>query len=68
MLYSRMDSKEAAAQAITDKQGSDVNGYIVRCSWGKEVGDVTRVLATPTQHMPMNVCDTCVKYLLSTHC
>jgi len=37
--FIKLDSKEAAARAITDTHGTDVNGYTVKCSWGKEGGD-----------------------------
>ena len=34
-----MLSKESAAQAIVGLNGSEVGGFTVRCSWGKESSD-----------------------------
>ena len=32
----RFDSKESACKAIVEVNGSEVGGFIVKCSWGKE--------------------------------
>jgi len=48
-LRCRFDNHTDAAQAITAKHGSTLEGYTVKCSWGKEgaavqgttVGNVT---------------------------
>lgn len=34
--FIRFDSKKAATEAIVGMHGSDVGGYSVKCSWGKE--------------------------------
>lgn len=33
--FVRFDTKEAAAKAIADLNGSELNGQAIRCSWGK---------------------------------
>lgn len=35
----RFDGKESACKAIVEVNGTEVGGYIVRCSWGKESND-----------------------------
>ncbi|XP_067937316.1 cytotoxic granule associated RNA binding protein TIA1-like isoform X2 [Watersipora subatra] len=37
--FVRLNSKESAAQAIVGLNGSEIGGYTVRCSWGKESSD-----------------------------
>ena len=32
----RFNSKSTAAQAIVSMNGADVNGFTIKCSWGKE--------------------------------
>lgn len=34
--FIKMDSKDAATKAIVATHGSQINGYTVKCSWGKE--------------------------------
>lgn len=41
-LLSRLEAKDAAAQAIVGLNGSEVGGFMVRCSWGKESNDGPR--------------------------
>lgn len=33
--FVRFDSKDAAAKAIAEMNGSELNGQSIRCSWGK---------------------------------
>ena len=35
-LIFRFDNHNDAAQAITSKHGSTLEGYTIKCSWGKE--------------------------------
>ena len=35
-----MDSKEAAAKAIVGTHGSEINGCMAKCSWGKELSEL----------------------------
>lgn len=34
--FIRFNSKSTAAQAIVSMNGADINGYTIKCSWGKE--------------------------------
>jgi nucleolysin TIA-1/TIAR len=34
--FIKMESKDAATKAIVATHGSQINGYTVKCSWGKE--------------------------------
>ena len=38
--FVRFDSKDSAARAIADMNGSELNGQAIRCSWGKTEGNV----------------------------
>jgi len=40
--FVRLEAKDAAAQAIVGLNGSEVGGFMVRCSWGKESNDGPR--------------------------
>ena len=42
MFSFRLEAKDAAAQAIVGLNGTDVGGFNVRCSWGKESNDGSR--------------------------
>lgn len=37
--FVKFANKESAAAAILNLNGSEVNGHIIKCSWGKEAGD-----------------------------
>lgn len=39
--FIRMDKKESACRGIVSVHGTDVNGYVVKCSWGKDPTDIT---------------------------
>ena len=34
--FNRLDNHADAARAITNKHGSQLEGYTIKCSWGKE--------------------------------
>lgn len=56
-LCCRLHSKEAAARAIVGVHGTELNGYQVRCSWGKEVPEPSGVqspqkVPAPAPSMP----------------
>ncbi|ESN95132.1 hypothetical protein HELRODRAFT_186005 [Helobdella robusta] len=38
--FVRMDKKESACNGIVGVHGTDVNGYPVKCSWGKDPSDL----------------------------
>ena len=40
-ILCRFDNKTSAAQAIVAVHGTELNGTIVKCSWGKESNDQT---------------------------
>lgn len=44
----RFDSKKAATEAIVGTHGADINGYSVRCSWGKETPDTSSSASAQT--------------------
>lgn len=46
----RFNSHEAAAHAIVSVNGTSIEGYIVKCYWGKETAD----MVSPIQqvHVP----------------
>lgn len=46
--FIRFDNKNSAAQAIVSTHGSEINGNIVKCSWGKESNDQTPGGSTTT--------------------
>lgn len=55
--FVRLHSKEAAARAIVGVHGQEMNGYQVRCSWGKEVPEPSGVqspqkVPAPVPSMP----------------
>lgn len=37
--FCRFDNKDSACKGIVEVNGTEVGGYIVRCSWGKESND-----------------------------
>jgi len=37
--FVKMDSKDAACNAICSTHQTEVNGFTVKCSWGKETGE-----------------------------
>jgi hypothetical protein len=45
IFLSRFDSKDAATKAIVAVSGTQINGFTVRCSWGKET---TNSVPTPS--------------------
>lgn len=45
--FVRLDSKEAAAKAIVGVHGTEMNGYQVKCSWGKETSDSSSTMTNP---------------------
>lgn len=38
-MFLRFSTKESATHAIVAVHNTDINGQIVKCSWGKESGD-----------------------------
>lgn len=46
--FVRFDSKKAATEAIVATHGAEVNGYSVKCSWGKESGDGSSTASAQT--------------------
>ncbi|XP_017771924.1 PREDICTED: nucleolysin TIAR isoform X2 [Nicrophorus vespilloides] len=44
--FVRFTTKEAATHAIVAVHNTDVNGHVVKCSWGKESGDPNNTPAT----------------------
>lgn len=38
-LLCRFSTKESATHAIVAVHNTDINGQVVKCSWGKESGD-----------------------------
>lgn len=38
-IFHRFSTKESATHAIVAVHNTDINGQIVKCSWGKESGD-----------------------------
>lgn len=39
LFFNRFSTKESATHAIVAVHNTDINGQIVKCSWGKESGD-----------------------------
>ena len=38
-----MDRKESACNGIVGVHGTEVNGYVVKCSWGKDPESISNV-------------------------
>lgn len=45
----RFNSHEAAAHAIVSVNGTTIEGYVVKCYWGKETAD----MVSPIQQVQM---------------
>lgn len=48
-FYCRFNSHEAAAHAIVSVNGTTIEGYVVKCYWGKETTD----MVSPIQQVQM---------------
>lgn len=59
MLLFRFNSHEAAAHAIVSVNGTTIEGYVVKCYWGKETTD----MVSPMQQVQMP--QVCSRVLLS---
>ena len=44
--FVRFATKEAATQAIVSVHGTEINGHVVKCSWGKESSDPSQGATT----------------------
>ena len=53
-LFCRFATKDAAAQAIVDKHGTEINNHTVKCSWGKESSDPSGQPTSPGQSSSSN--------------
>lgn len=45
--FVKFATKEAATNAIVATHNSDINGQVVKCSWGKETGDPSNQVQSP---------------------
>ena len=52
MVCCRFSTKEAATEAICSKHGSEIGGFTVKCSWGKEMDPSTTTTSTPGPRPP----------------
>lgn len=56
----RFNSHEAAAHAIVSVNGTTIEGYVVKCYWGKETAD----MVSPIQQVQMP--QVCTRITLNT--
>lgn len=49
VVFHRFNSHEEAAHAIVSVNGTSVEGYVVKCYWGKETPDM---MTSPMQQVP----------------
>ena len=67
----RMESKEAAVRAIIATHGAQIEGYTVKCSWGKEITDSQNQQSSPSSSSssqnqvppPQSVWDSTIDFL-----
>ncbi|KAF3849287.1 hypothetical protein F7725_015784 [Dissostichus mawsoni] len=64
--FVRFNSHEAAAHAIVSVNGTSIEGYVVKCYWGKETTDIV----SPIQQVQMPQSPSCTAYIKGTllHC